>query len=472
MMELKAGLRRLRRELNMTQMELATRLNISFTTLSRWENKHTIPTPAVAEAVMMKIREMDVSSSCIAYLEEAFFPTRDEEYDRLRRVDMLLANQLLNESANGIVVSDPDTYELLYINRTVERQRGVAAGELHGQKCYEYLMERTAPCPGCSVSRLTADAFTTREVRFPSGRYYSIRGKLIEWEGRKAHIEYLSDITDSYRAQETLRDLTERIPCGMAICYLDADKNLTMDYSNEGFCVLLGRTKPDCCCLESRSLLEIVHDLDRMRLIGELEKAVEEKRGVDLEIRLMRRDGHFIWCNMQGAVADRTLDKTTFYLTFFDIDRRKQLRDALEESRRAVEQAAEIGEFGLWKYNLDTRMLTQNYTLKGYQGTPRETANVPESVIEQKLVHPDDAEIYRIFYQEILDGKTRSECQVRVYKPNEKCYGLLRLVLVRQPDAEDGTRIAIGFCLNMNNSRQDTENADCIRKGTICVRRR
>ena len=72
---------------------------------------------------------------------------------------------LLNEISELVYVSDPETYELLFVNQT-----GCQTLHLENykhKKCYEILQGKTSPCelifiPGNSQIPLSADTFYSR----------------------------------------------------------------------------------------------------------------------------------------------------------------------------------------------------------------------------------------------------------------------------------------------------------------------
>ena len=54
-----------------------------------------------------------------------------------------------------------------------------------------------APCSFCRIGEMSRTKLLVREFRHPiNGRIYQMSGKLIDWAGREAHIEYIIDITE------------------------------------------------------------------------------------------------------------------------------------------------------------------------------------------------------------------------------------------------------------------------------------
>ena len=102
---------------------------------------------------------------------------------------------LLNEISELVYVSDPETYELLFVNQT-----GCQTLHLENykhKKCYEVLQGKTSPCEFCTNDRLCDDNFYTWEFTNPSiGRHFLLKDKIIQWRGKTARMEIAFDITE------------------------------------------------------------------------------------------------------------------------------------------------------------------------------------------------------------------------------------------------------------------------------------
>ncbi len=114
--------------------------------------------------------------------------------------EAVLYRGIATDSPGGICVCDMSDYSLLYVNGGIRRLHG-SNEEYSGKKCYEYLLGRTSPCEFCSMYRMNEKEYLTREMDIPGKDLHVIvRGKIIDWNGRKAHIEYITD--DTYRHKE------------------------------------------------------------------------------------------------------------------------------------------------------------------------------------------------------------------------------------------------------------------------------
>lgn len=115
---------------------------------------------------------------------------------------------LLNEISELVYVSDPETYELLFVNQT-----GCQTLHLENykhKKCYEVLQGKTSPCGFCTNDRLCDDNFYTWEFTNPSiGRHFLLKDKIIQWRGKTARMEIAFDITERELQKQELKNMLD-----------------------------------------------------------------------------------------------------------------------------------------------------------------------------------------------------------------------------------------------------------------------
>lgn len=115
---------------------------------------------------------------------------------------------LLNEISELVYVSDPETYELLFVNQT-----GCQTLHLENykhKKCYEILQGKTSPCEFCTNDRLCDDNFYIWEFTNPSiGRHFLLKDKIIQWRGKTARMEIAFDITERELQKQELKNMLD-----------------------------------------------------------------------------------------------------------------------------------------------------------------------------------------------------------------------------------------------------------------------
>lgn len=115
---------------------------------------------------------------------------------------------LLNEISELVYVSDPETYELLFVNQT--GYQTLHLENYKHKKCYEVLQGKTSPCEFCTNDRLCDDNFYTWEFTNPSiGRHFLLKDKIIQWHGKTARMEIAFDITERELQKQELKNMLD-----------------------------------------------------------------------------------------------------------------------------------------------------------------------------------------------------------------------------------------------------------------------
>jgi PAS domain S-box-containing protein len=122
-----------------------------------------------------------------------------------RHEKMLSVFEAINEI---IYVSDPNTYELLFVNENVKKDY---PEKLIGKKCYNIFQNRDSPCVFCTNDKIFGENIgksyiweTQNEI---NKRYYRCIDKAIEWpDGRMVRFEMAIDINESKIAEQALKE--------------------------------------------------------------------------------------------------------------------------------------------------------------------------------------------------------------------------------------------------------------------------
>ena len=141
----------------------------------------------------------------------------------------MLYRSILDGMQTAIYVRDFKSYELIYLNRRAREIFGMDEGEtLAEQKCYVRFHHQNAACRDCPA-RLRNIEQTAPQEKMIDGRIYATRGKVIDWCGREAYIEYLIDVTDTKQVSEQLRLTNESLEKKYEEMLLYREKAITDD---------------------------------------------------------------------------------------------------------------------------------------------------------------------------------------------------------------------------------------------------
>jgi len=86
----------------------------------------------------------------------------------------------------------------------------------------------------------------------------------------------------------------------------------------------------------------------------------------------------------------------------------------------------------LWKYNPKEKRIYDYINFMGYSSNllneNKEIENIPESLIEKNIIHPDDVFKYRQLYKDIDNGKFKTSCKIRIFFESIKEYMWVKIV--------------------------------------------
>lgn len=108
-----------------------------------------------------------------------------------------------------IYVSDMQTYEILFMNKFMQK---VFGGDWTGEKCWQVFRNETGPCSDCSNPHLVdtrnkpTGVYTWEGQNPITGRWYMNYDRAIRWtDGRMVRIQIAFDVTDYRHTEERLR---------------------------------------------------------------------------------------------------------------------------------------------------------------------------------------------------------------------------------------------------------------------------
>ncbi len=124
----------------------------------------------------------------------------DEERRKHRDSSVYVEEQdmVLNEMAERVYVMDIETYEMLFMNRPLYEEIEQMKGEFdwRNRPCYEILYDRTSPCEFCNIHRLKKHESLYWQRRSQlNHRQYVCKDTLIDWQGRRAKMEIVYNVT-------------------------------------------------------------------------------------------------------------------------------------------------------------------------------------------------------------------------------------------------------------------------------------
>lgn len=254
---------------------------------------------------------------------------------------------MLDEYVGNIYISDIDSYELLYLNKTSCDTLCLPKEQLIGRKCYEVIQGRTSPCPFCNNDCLTEDEFYEWEFYNPVlKRSFLIKNRIIDWEGHKARIELSNDnLSPEYKLEKRDREreaIIRTIPGGFA--RVDAEDLRTVIWYGGGFLRMIGYTEEQFEN-ELQSKCDYVHPDDIERTVEIMEKSRETGEDTAAEGRIVTRDGKIKILTMTFSYVsakDSWDGKDSFYSIGIDITKEREEQERQKTALQDAYQAARV----------------------------------------------------------------------------------------------------------------------------------
>lgn len=351
-----------------------------------------------------------------------------------------LYDNLINEEENAIYVNDVQTYDLLYMNRTGLRLLGKEQEVYANRKCYEVLFDRTSPCKFCKMEEMRSDGFVQRDFVYPTdGRTYQMRGKLTNWNGIHAHVEYIEDVTEEREnkqrmqkvqgemevlhqktqdALDSYQALVNTVPGGIALYEIAEEKVLTRYYS-DGLCALSGYSREEREAICGDDAMALTYEEDAPLLAAAVREAVVHKSGINLTYRIKTKAGSPRWINLRAGYSEDKSGKPMFHSVFSDVQETKETEQSLLEMQVRYETAIKSSGINIWEYDIQKDSLIVVSNSSRIKQNCFVIEHYIASTIEHGYVREDSI---KTFYS-IFDRLKRGEKQITEdiwYKTNDE----------------------------------------------------
>ena len=131
---------------------------------------------------------------------------KDSGYQKFAEERFSVEQAVLDGISEVIYVSDPESYELLYVNEAFTK----AWGDSVGKKCHKILQDLDAPCQFCTNCKIfdpenSSGTYVWEFQNKVDRCWYRCIDKAIDWpDGRKVRYEMAIDITKQKEMEDAL----------------------------------------------------------------------------------------------------------------------------------------------------------------------------------------------------------------------------------------------------------------------------
>jgi PAS domain S-box-containing protein len=277
---------------------------------------------------------------------------------------------------------------------------------------------------------------TTGEYRWFLTRAMPVRdeaGQIIKWFGTYTDIEEQKRAEQQLKeSRESWRMLAETVPQLMWVSGADS----LFEYTNQRGHDYLGVALEQIPNSKS-DYLQFIHPDDRERNRAHWQHAVETGEMYEHEERLRKaQTGEYRWFLVRALpVRDEAGQITKWFGTCTDIEKQKRAEQQLKESRESLRVLAETVPQLVWTKRPDGLHEYVNQRWCDYTGlTPEQIQS--DRWAHLQVIHPDDREGNRAYWQHALDTGDMFEYEQRLRKAQT---GEYRWFLVRAIPVRDET---------------------------------
>src|SRR5258708_11944464 len=233
------------------------------------------------------------------------------------------------------------------------------------------------------------------ELRFrrADGRYRWFLGRVVPWRDEAGNINKwygtLLDIEGRKQAEARLRQSEAQLHEAQRLGHMGSSvRNVSSgDFiASPEFLRIFG-FDPD----EEKPTFEMIRDRvhpdDVLGLVEIVNRSLSEKRGYELDYRIVLPDGSIRYCHtVANPVFDGVGDVAEYFNTTLDVTERKQAAEALQRSRNTFRAMVEKSGTGILLMRPDTNIIYASPSVERVLGyTPQELAGQPLT----GLAHPD-----------------------------------------------------------------------------------
>lgn len=260
-------------------------------------------------------------------------------------------------------------------------------------------------------------------------------------------IKYSEDLSDNgeddFLPVNTipLGGLLEYMDSGVAL--LEMGDPIRLIYVSPSFCRIIGAdvhtyTLP-------KNLSEVIYPDDLADLEQALRKGLtQDNCCVDHTHRVSADGKTWLWWHIRAVRIEYSNPHPVMLVTATDVSHFKEHEHALREVNGRLQSAFEQTTQGMWEVDLASRTFTLfRYSNAAETKKPLRGA-FPDFILSKGWIHPSSVEQFRIFAQEILDGRGQGYGNFVIQYQDTGCYGWATLSYQRLSDDEGADR-AVGI---------------------------
>lgn len=230
------------------------------------------------------------------------------------------------------------------------------------------------------------------------------------------------------------------------------DRFFTILQVNQGLVDLLGYSKQELADKFQNRYMELIYPADRSRVAAEFMEQSNAGKAVELEYRLVKKDGQVVWISDRCLLA-REEGEEVVYCILLDITRSRQaeeaLRLSLERHQIIMNQTNDI--IFEWNIKTDELYVSSNWG-KQFGYTPI-IHHVSTEIPRASHLNPDDIPSFLQLMEVMAAGATYKETELRIADDKGK-YRWNRIRATAQFDVDGNPIKVVGVILDIDAQKK------------------
>ena len=212
------------------------------------------------------------------------------------------------------------------------------------------------------------------------------------------------------KAALELKRITNSIRAGIVNFHVEDGR---IFYSSHGFYEMLGYTKSMAKAENKLSLLDFI-DLRDISFLEKIKSQLESEV-IRFEVRMLSKDGGVLTMLMTGNGSEARSSRNTLSVVFVDITEQKQMQELILLEGERYRIAAELSKDILFEYHIekDEMIFTEKF-METFGLHPIIPAFLATKESRRGEFHPDDWGIYLEYCEELGQGKSLIEIELRI----------------------------------------------------------
>lgn len=258
-----------------------------------------------------------------------------------------------------------------------------------------------------------------------------------------------SKIIESNRMFKEMLDL---IPGGIVV-FEQKQTGLSLVYLNSGYYSLFGlrhdwHSKPII-----DDFLGPIHPDDLELVRSSIRNSTSESPLIDITYRVRAKDNEFKWIRIDGNMTtDQRNGLRYLYCICTDINENMKQQEALERDKALLNLAIKAARMNWWEYDAETHAIH-------YEDNNYSSNDVPELLIEKKIIHPSSAEDARSLFKGLSELKGGSrQAEVQLLDKDLGAYVWKKIIITPRFDKNLSRIMYLGTSIDITEQKRLKDN--------------